>query len=436
MIKTSNLVSMDQYYSRLIEKHLMELMHELPAIAIDGLKGIGKTATATRLAQTVFELDKEGDAILVANSMSRLGTSPRPVLIDEWQKIPQVWDFVRREVDAGAPAGAFLLTGSIANADVNIHSGAGRILKTRMFPLSLAERGLSAPTVSLGSMLASGTPFALPIAGETEIRFEQYMQEIVASGLPGLRRFSSSARSRMMDSYLASMLSHDFVQQGIHLRQPQTLMRWLRAYAASVSTDAGYTEILDASTPGESAKPAAKTTIAYREALENLWLIDEVPAWLNGTDYHARLKRTPKHFLADPAFAAYLLNIDSDRIQDPSSAETGFDAKYGNIVGRLFESLVQLSLRTYAAVNDATLSFLRTQSGHHEVDFILQRGNHVVAVEVKLSPSVKDDDVRHLLWLKEIMGTDLSDAVVLTTGNLAYRRQDGIAVVPAVLLGA
>ena len=108
----------------------------------------------------------------------------------------------------------------------------------------------------------------------------------------------------------------------------------------------------------------------------------------------------------------------------------------GTILGRLFEALVALSLQTYARLSEYTVSHLRTRNGDHEVDFIVHRGAACVAVEVKLGATVDDADVRHLLWLKQQLGENLRDMVVVNTGSRAYRRTDGVAVVPAALLGA
>jgi len=430
---------MKEYYDRLIEPYLKALMQEFPAIAIDGLKGVGKTVSSKRLASTVFELDKPRDYDLIANIPNILLSEERPILIDEWQRFPPVWDYVRRAVDDGAKPGTFLLTGSIANTDTNIHSGAGRIVRRRMYPLSLVERNVEKPTVSLGKMYAAAKPFGSSISGKTDVSSPKYIVEVAASGLPEFRELSSENRKIAFESYFANMLSHEFSQQGVRLRQPETLLRWLRAYAASVSTDAGYTEILDASTAGESHKPAAKTTIAYREALENLWILDELPPWIEGEDFFSGLKRSPKHYLADPAFAAYLLGLDESIMSGakdwPTRAER-FDKKYGSILGRLFEALMHLCLNTYAGVNNAKLYFAKTQRGEHEVDFIIQKNSKVIACEVKFSPTVAPSDGKHLRWLIDKIGSECCDAMIITAGSVAYRRNDGIAVVPAALLGA
>lgn len=308
-----------------------------------------------------------------------------------------------------------------------------------MYPLSLAERDIEKPSVSFGEMFSATKSFTATISGKTDISPIHYISEIVASGLPEFRKLSTDSRKIAFESYFSNILSHEFSQQGIRLRQPETLLRWLKAYAAAVSTDAGYTEILDASTAGEGTKPAAKTTIAYREALENLWLLEELTPWIYGEDFFSGLKHSPKHYLADPALSAYLLGLDERILSGakgwPSAAER-FDGKYGSILGRLFEALMHLCLSTYASVNNAKLFFAKTYKGDREVDFIMQKDSKVIACEVKFSLSVTPSDGKHLRWFIDKVGSDCCDAMIITTGPVAYRRQDGIAVVPAALLGA
>jgi predicted AAA+ superfamily ATPase len=378
------------------------------------------------------------DYDLLINDPGRLPTETPPVLIDEWQRIPHIWDSIRRAVDDGAAPGSFLLTGSIANSDINIHSGAGRIIKRKMFPLSLAERNICKQTVSLGEMLTAEKQFTATVEGESDVKVDRYIYEMAASGLPGIRKYDAGDRKLALESYFDNILSHEFNQQGLRLRQPATLLRWLRAYSAAIATYAGYNEILDVATAGEGHKPAAKTTISYREALSNLWLIDEVTPWIYGEDFFSGLKRSPKHYLADPAFAVYLLGLDEGILSGAGNLPERvdrFDKKYGSILGRLFESLVQLSLNTYACCNNAKLYFIATHTGDREIDFVIQNGPRSIACEVKFAPTVDDADCKHLIWLRNKLGKDLADAMVITTGALAYRRKDGIAVVPAALLG-
>ena len=169
--------------------------------------------------------------------------------------------------------------------------------------------------------------------------------------------------------------------------------------------------------------------------LERLWILDPVEAWLPTGNRIARISSSPKHQLADPALAARLLGVDADALLEgrPGARPVPRD---GPLLGALFESLVTLSLRTYAQAAEATVGHLRTSGGAHEIDLILQRADgRVLAVEVKLARDVPDRDTVHLRWLAQRIGDELLDAVIVTTGDEAYRRRDGIAVVPAALLG-
>jgi uncharacterized protein len=159
-----------------------------------------------------------------------------------------------------------------------------------------------------------------------------------------------------------------------------------------------------------------------------------VSAWLPTRNRLARLSSPPKHHLADPALAARLLGVDADALLHARPAGPPIP-RDGTLLGALFESLVTLCVRVYAQAAEAQIAHLRTWSGDREVDLIVERGRQILALEVKLGQVVDDRDVRHLIWLRNELGDDLTDAAVITTGQAAYRRPDGIAVIPAALLG-
>lgn len=423
---------MSAYQPRIIDTELDALMAGLPAIALEGPKGVGKTATAARRARTTYRLDLPAARQLLEAGPEQLHAAPGPVLLDEWQRWPPSWDLVRRAVDDGAPPGRFLLTGSAAPVEAPVHSGAGRIVTLRMRPLSLAERGLDQPTVSLAALLSGERP---GIDGRSGVALADYLEAIVASGFPGFRGASPRVARAQIDGYLERIVQRDLEEQGVRVRRPDALRGWLVAYAAATATTTSYTALLDAATPGDAEKPARSTIEGYRSALQALWLLDPVHGWWPTANPLKRVAQAPKHHLADPALAAALLGVGVDALL------TGRDAgppalRDGDLAGRLFESLVTLSVRTYAQAAEARVAHLRTRNGDHEVDLIVGRADgRVVAIEVKIAPSVGDDDVRHLRWLAERYGDDLLDAVVITAGRDAYRRRDGIAVVPAALLG-
>jgi len=236
-----------------------------------------------------------------------------------------------------------------------------------------------------------------------------------------------------LDSYLRNAVDRDVPEQGLNVRKPDSMLARLRAYASATSTTASYTQILDAATAGHVDKPARGTAIAYRDVLASLWLLDPVPAWLPTGSAMSRRGQTPKHHLADPALAARLLGLSRDALLNGEGTAIGPQA--GTMLGHLFESLVTLCVRVPAQAAEAEVTHLRTRNGDHEVDLVLVRDDgRVLAIEVKLGNSVEDKDVRHLRWLSGQLGDRLLDAIVINTGPAAYRRPDGIGVLPLALL--
>ena len=432
------------YLPRVADQELSELLPHVPAILIDGAKGVGKTATAEQRVATVIRLDDPAQRATVEAAPAQALARNGPILLDEWQRLPAIWDAVRRSVDADRTPNRFLLTGSASPVRAETHSGAGRIVSLRMRPLSLAERKVGEPTISLMHLMRGGRP---PLDGYTDVVLADYAREILASGFPGLRQSQDRALRAELDSYLLRIVDRDFEEQGRPVRNPVALRRWMRAYAAAVSTTATFETIRDAATSGQREKPAKSTTTAYRDVLERLWIIEPVPAWLPTRNHISALAVAPKHQLVDPALAARLLGVESSALLSGTAAmvrervsaatESEHTLRDGALLGRLFEALVTLNMRVYAQSAEASVHHLRTHEGQHEVDLMIVRGDQrVVAVEVKMGAVVTDDDVKHLRWLRAKLGDDeLLDAIVITTGERAYRRSDGIGVIPATLLG-
>lgn len=420
------------YVRRILDDELDALLPALPAISLEGPKAVGKTDTARRRAATIHRLDDSAQRAVLSASWEPLLRGERPVLLDEWQRLPESWDVVRRAVDEDPSPGQWLLTGSAAPREQPTHSGAGRIVTLRMRPMTLVERGVGAPTVSLAELLQGRRP---PVAGETDVTLETYASEIVASGFPGLRHLSGRARRAQLDGYLARIVERDFEDFGHRLRNPSALRRWMTAYAAATATSTSYETLRDAATSGEGDKPAKTTTQPYRDTLERLWILDPVLAWQPTRNPIARLSSPPKHHLADPALAARLLGADVDALLSARPLGPPIP-RSGILLGQLFESLVTLGVRVFAQAAEASVKHLRTRGEQREIDLIVERSDHrVLAVEIKLTRRVDDEDTKQLAWLAREIGDDLLDAVVITTGTTAYRRSDGIAVIPAALLG-
>lgn len=419
-----------EYQRRVIDAELDVLFADLPAILLDGPKGVGKTETATQRCRTFRALDDATQHALLGADPSLVGTDARPVLIDEWQRLPQIWDTIRRLVDRDNRGGQYLLTGSAPQSGT--HSGAGRIVTLRMRPLCFEERGLAAPTVSFTALI-KGT--AGRVTGASPVELTTYVEEILAGGFPGMRHLHGRSLTAQLDGYLERIVDHDLREAGHTVRRPAAVTAWLRAYAAATATTAAWEKIRDAATSGIANKPTRDTTSGYVELLTALRILDPLPAWAPVRNHFTRLGQAPKHHLADPALAARLLGTTKAHLLAGESPDIALPND-GTLLGNLFEGLVALSVRTYAQAAGARVHHLRADSGRREVDFIVELDDRVLALEVKLAATVDDHDVRHLRWLRDQIGDRLVDAAIITTGPGAYRRSDGIAVIPLALLAA
>ncbi|WP_195706657.1 ATP-binding protein [Paramicrobacterium fandaimingii] len=419
------------YSPRIIDSLLDDLVPELAAIALEGAKGVGKTATATQRAATIFSLNKRAQRAVVAADPEAVTLAAKPTFIDEWQLVPDVWEEVRSAVDNNTSGGQFLLAGSAGIAPgVRIHSGAGRIISLTMRPLAFSERGIATPAVSLGELLSGVRP---RVTGTTSVSLDTYTDEILRSGFPGIRGLGERGRKMQLDSYLSRLVARELPENGVSIRHPGALMKWLAAYGAATSTDASYTTLLDAASAGVADKPARSTIESYREHLERLYVLDPLPPWIPTFNPLKRLRRSPKHHLVDPGLAARLVGVGKSGLLH---GEGTVSQSTGTWLGALFESLATQSIRVYAEPHGAQLGHLRTSDNRREIDLIVEGEDRgVVAIEVKLAATIGDRDVRHLNWLQDQIGDRLADKVVVNTGPYAYRRPDGVAVVPLALLG-
>lgn len=423
---------MTTYLPRILDTVLDDLQPHLPAIVIEGAKGVGKTQTAARRVPEsgVIRLDDPALLEVVRADPGAVLRQHRPVLIDEWQKYPPVWDYVKRAVDRDPSGGQFILTGSAAQtSELGVHSGAGRITGLRMRPMGLSERGRVDTTVSLVDLAASP---GSPVSGTSPFALVDYIEEILASGFPGIRQLPNvRAQRNQLTSYLRHAVDQDIAEAGLKVRRPDAVRAWLRAYSAATGTNAAYSRILASATAGIDDKPSRSATEGYREVLTRTGILDPIPAWDAGENFHTRLAQAPTHHLADPALAAVLLGLNQAKLVAGAGPGTGA------FVGHLFESLAVLTVRVLAELlEDASIYHFRTNNGDHEVDIIIELANNdVIAIEAKLASVVTDADVKHLNWLKERVGDRLIERIVVHTGPVAYRRPDGVGVVPLALLG-
>jgi predicted AAA+ superfamily ATPase len=442
---------MAEYDRRVVDDELDELLRAPGAVFLQGARAVGKTSTATRRVRTVHALDDPAVRSVAQADAGVLLRQPRPILFDEWQLVPEVFDAVRRAVDVDREPTPFLLTGSASPRVEPTHTGSGRYSFVRMRPLALSERGMGAPSVSLEALLTGRRP---EITGRTKVDLVRYADEIVASGFPGLRSLRGRPLRQRLDGYLEGIVTKDFEEQGRRVRKPELLMRWLRAYAAATATMAKFDKLRAAAGREGEDVPHKQTTLGYRDALTRLWLLEPLAAW-HPTHHHlGQHVGAEKHHLVDPALAARLLGMDATALvqgrESPDyrnlaeamevahvteSARSAMP-RLGHLFGNLFESLVTQSVRVYAQAAECSVFHYRRADHRREIDLIVRRQDHrVLAIEIKLSDTIHDDDVRHLEWLARQIPDDVLDTLIVYTGSYAYRRPDGVAVVPAALLG-
>ncbi|WP_022873582.1 ATP-binding protein [Nesterenkonia alba] len=421
------------YTRRVLDDLLDEMFPHMAAVAIQGAKGVGKSATALQRAQKSYELQDPAQRALLEAQPHQIDSGPFPLLIDEWQLYPPIWDFVKTSVDRDPAGGRFLLAGS---ADVppgtRIHSGAGRIDRFTMRPMSWAERRVAEPVVSLAQLLRGDVD---SVEGETAVGLEDYVHEIFRSGFPGIRDLPERVRAERLTSYVELIAHKEIPEQGSMVRNPDLMLSWLRAYGAASSTDASYEKIRDAATPGREVKPRKATVQHYRELLSRTFILEPLPAWTPSISPLRELTQSPKHHLLDPALAAHMEGVDPDGLLSGTASILTPDGS--TWLGMLFESLVVQSVRVYAQAVGAKVRHLRTARGRQEIDIIVEdRWRNVVAIEVKLAAAPRDEDVKHLNWLQsKIDGHRKIARVVINAGDYAYRRADGVLVLPLALLG-
>lgn len=421
----------DGYLLRYVDLELDALWSQRLAVMIDGPKGVGKTATAQRRCDVEFQLDNRAVMERVRAGLDNQISPGQCVLFDEWQHYGPIVDYVRRCIDR-KDQNVYLMTGSaFPQESTTTHSGAGRIISIRMRPLALSERQGTKPSILIqdlfeGHALVSKDKSEM----QTEFTIDDYAAQICATGLPDVGELDSQRlRRAQIESYLSRIIDRDIPEAGGVLRRPHSLLAWMRAYAAASSTCATYDAILRAASAGEADKPSKATTYTYRDLLSSIWLLDPVLPWSNPHVPLRRLTGQVKHQLSDPGLAARLLGVGPEELL---SGKPGVS----EILGQLFESLATLTVRAAGQAAEADTYHLRTKGGTHEIDLLLERyDGKVIAFEVKLANHVEDSDVRHLQWLKGQLGERLVEMVVLNTGPVAYRRDDGVLVVPLSLLG-
>ena len=416
------------YRPRIVDPELAARLAATGAVVIEGPKGCGKTATARQVARSEVLLDVDENARRAIAIDPRLVLDgPVPRLFDEWQLEPTLWNHLRRAVDARQQPGQFILTGSAAPTDdITRHTGAARITRLRMRPMSLFETGHATGAISLAALLAGESARSQ----ESTLTVTDLATLVVIGGWPGnLTRTSAQAMQAARD-YLDEIRRVDLSRVDRSTRDPGKVGRLLRALARHVATEASLATLMADTVGADGADGAlARETVRdYLDALERVMIIEDQPAWAPHLRSRSRIRNAAKRHFVDPSLAAAALRATPARLLADLNA-----------LGLLFESLVVRDLRVYAQASDATVLHYRDNTGL-EVDAIVEVSDgQWAAFEVKLGQGQVDAAAASLLTFASRVDTAKCGAPaalgVITASGYGYRRPDGVHVIPVGALG-
>lgn len=406
---------MGAYQPRLVDDRLAGLLGEFPAVMVNGPRGVGKTTTAARLAADIVRLDRPAAAAAFrADPDAALRIHAEPVLLDEWQEVPEVLGAVKRAVDADGRPGRFLLTGSVRAAqEAQMWPGTGRLVHAVMHGLTEAEIAGRVGSHGFLDRLAEAdsAAFALPSSRPDLVG---YIDLAVRGGFPevALTRRSRQWAETWMDSYLAQLLTRDAatVAPG---RDPERLRRYVEALALNTAgTPTDRTLI-------QAAGVSATTAAGYDRLLADLFVAETVPAW--ATNRLSRLTRAPKRYLVDSGLAASAAGLTTRSILDD-----------GDLLGRFVDTFGTAQLRPEIALGSQRRRpyHVRTREGRQEIDLVVEVNGSVLGIEFKASSAPSTGDARHLTWLRDQLGKRFLAGAVVHTGPDVFVLGDRVFAVP------
>lgn len=419
------MTAIDNYLPRVVDTEITTSLRALPAVVLEGPRACGKTSTgrehtrsevlfgSDRTARLAAEVDPEG-----------LLARPEPILLDEWQLAPDIWNHVRAAADEGRRPGRFILTGSaVAADDITRHSGAGRVRRVRMRPMSLHESGLSTGAVPMAGLFDASTKFA----PRAEPSLRDIVEAACRGGWPACVDLDTDSAQRYCEAYLSEICRADIPLLEGPARDPLGVERLLRSLARNTATEASQRTLARDSGTEQPLDP--RTVGAYLEALRRVFVAEDLPAWSAKLRSRTRLRQAPKRHLADPSLAVAAMAASPSQLW--GDLET---------FGLLFESMVVRDLRIYAQEARGRVFHYR-DSNNLEVDAIIERGDGSwIAVEVKLGGEhAVEHAAASLSRLRRCVDTAAvgppRNLVVVTATGYGYRRPDGVLVIPLTTLG-
>lgn len=415
------------YINRIIEAEIQDKLSASGAVLIQGPKSCGKTETAKQFAHSMVEMDRDRQVpVIMATQPQLLLAGDTPRLIDEWQTYPDIWNYVRHEVDDRKAKGQFILTGSANPADdVRLHSGAGRFTVVHMDTLTWQELGYSTGVVSISDLLNG----YFPTFTDSGVSLDFIIDRMLIGGWPALLHESVQHAILMNRGYVDFLCEVDISRVLGIRRNPQKVRSLLRSLARNTATLVDNKTLEQDVKTSDRSELSRNTIAAYLDALSQLMILHEQPAFNPHIRSSASLRKSPKRHLCDTSLAAAALGLGRESLMK--------DMRY---TGFLFESLAVHELQVYAKANDAQVFHYHDSYGL-EVEAIVQRRNgDYAAFEIKLGVGHIEEAAGNLLRFannidKAKMGEPASLNIITGTG-MSHRRRDGIQVVSLASLGS
>lgn len=418
------------YTKRLIDNEIDELLTMFGAISIEGPKYCGKTWTALNHANSSVLLTKSdnpnSDYQKALIDRNLIYTNVPPQLIDEWQSIAQIWDDVRTKCDEDGEKGKFILSGSSvpANQKDIFHSGAGRIYKLNMYTMSLYESGDSSGVVSLMSLFNNEN---ININLEEKPTLSKLSDLIIRGGWPASLNFKPENYYRLPASYITDVLDHDIFYDGI-TRDKEKMLMLMKSLARNESTLVTNEKLISdiyAYVNDEEYSINRNTVSDYLTVLENIHMLKDQAPFSEKIRSSIRVGKGAKRHFVDPSLAAALLGLKQEHL-----------IKDLNLFGFLFESLVVRDLRIYIEYLGGMIYHYHENNTGFEVDAIVElRDGTFGAIEIKLGVGMIDNASKNLLQFSEKCETKPAFlCVICGMIDYAYRREDGVYVVPITAL--
>ena len=412
-----------EYFPRLCDKLLKRQLESSGAVLVEGPKWCGKTSTSRESAKSILYMqdpDRGPGYIRLADTMpSQLLQGEKPRVIDEWQEAPVLWDAVRFDVDKTNLRGQYILTGSAVpkEDDMPKHTGTGRISRLKMRPMTLFESRESNGSVSLKELFDGKTD----IFGENPLSIPDLATALCRGGWPNAVA-SGDKSSMTARNYVDAVVNYDIQRVDGIERNPFRARTLLRSYARNISTMAAISTIM-ADVKANDTSISENTVYSYVNALRKIFLIEDIPAWKPSLRSKSAIRTSDKRQFVDPSIATAVMQAD------PGSILMEFE-----YYGFLFESLVTRDLRVYTQMLDGDIFHYRDKD-NLEADLIIRLyDGRWAAVEVKLGSKEIDDGAGHLIELSKKVDTskvgEPAFLMVVTGGQFAYRRDDGVLVVP------